>query len=289
MALNGLSRWKQRPRVPKPLAVDDQRLWRPLMKAQDLFIFFDFDGTLVELAPTPSQVKLSEMRKRYLKELVSLRRGGVGIVSGRSIDDLRRLIGIDELFYVGCHGLEWAAPDGERSLTHLDDEITDALRTLCDELRGSLARFNGILLEDKGMSLALHYRRANERAALAARREFVRAVYWYQRQGIALELLAGKAVIEAKAPGATKGDVVKQIISHYFPGAYPIYFGDDVTDESAFQVVRRRGLALLVADTPRATAAQHFVKTPNEVYLFLRCLRHMCQGAGSDSLRKFAH
>jgi len=138
-----------------------------------------------------------------------------------------------------------------------------------------MAGLEGIVVEDKGISLALHYRMAERDTAWAARQEFVRAVNGYQQQGVKLELLAGKEVLEAKPAGATKGDAIGQIWSRYAPTALPIYIGDDVTDESAFDAISEKGLAILVAETPRPTAAQLFLKNPTEVYVFLRCLTHV--------------
>ena len=258
--------------MPRQLDYDDGALWQPIVNAPAIFTFLDFDGTLVEIAPTPAEVRLSEARRRRLKELIALRQCSVGIVSGRTVDELRRLIGLEPIFYVGCHGLEWAAPDGTRCRARPNRGLVDALRALREKMRREMARLDGVVLEDKGMALALHYRRAEPHAALAAHTAFFRAVHGYRERGVKLELLAGKAVIEAKPAGTTKGDAIMQILARYAPAALPIYLGDDITDESAFCSIGEKGLAMLVAQAPRATAATHFVKNPSEVYGFLRCL-----------------
>lgn len=82
-------------------------------------------------------------------------------------------------------------------------------------------------------------------------------------------------MIEAKPAGVTKGNAITQIWTRYAPTALPIYIGDDVTDESAFKAISEKGLAVLVAERARPTAAQLFLKNPTEVYVFLRCLTHM--------------
>ncbi len=261
-----------RGRMPRQLDANDDRLWQQVINAPAIFTFLDFDGTLVEIAPTPADVSLSEPRKRWLQELTLLPQCSVGVVSGRPIDELRRFIGVEQIFYVGCHGLEWAAPDGNRSMAWTQRTLLDALRSLREEMCRELARFAGVDLEDKGMSLALHYRRAQANEALAARKEFVRAVHWYQQQGIKIDLLPGKEVIEAKPAGSTKGDAVVQILARYAPAALPIYIGDDLTDESAFHAIGENGLAILVAASPRTSAAGWFVKNPRAVYAFLRRL-----------------
>ena len=266
---------RQRNRLPRRVNFGDEELWQDVVQAAALITFLDFDGTLVEIAPTPADVNFPKPRKRWLKEIFSLPRCKVGIVSGRPIDELRRLIGLDEIFYVGCHGLEWAAPDGMRYMSMPSRVVVDALASLRAEVREAMASIEGVVVEDKGISLALHYRMADREVAWAARKEFVRAVNWYQQQGIKLELMAGKEVIEAKPAGVTKGDAITQIWARYAPTALPIYIGDDVTDESAFDAVAETGLAILVAETPRETAAQLLLKNPTEVYTFLRCVTHI--------------
>jgi len=266
---------RQSSRAPRRFAFDDGRLWQEVVQAPALITFLDFDGTLVELAPTPADVIFATPRKRWLQDIFSLPHCSVGVVSGRPIDELRRLIGLDEIFYVGCHGLEWAAPDGTRYMAWPNRVLVDALASLRAEMREVMQRFAGVVVEDKGISLALHYRMAERDTALAARKEFVRAVNWYQQQGVKLELLPGKEVIEAKPEGATKGDAISQIWARYTPSALPIYIGDDVTDESAFNAVGENGLSILVTEKPRATAARLFLKNPTEVFVFLRCLTHM--------------
>jgi trehalose 6-phosphate phosphatase len=142
-------------------------------------------------------------------------------------------------------------------------------------MRKGMADADGIILEDKGVALALHYRRANRNTAIAARKEFVRAVHGYQQRGVKIELLAGKEVIEAKPTGMTKDDAIKQILARYASTALPIYIGDERSDEAAFLTIADIGLAILVTETPRETAATLFLKDPSEVYLFLRRLTHM--------------
>lgn len=261
--------------IPQRLNFHDQDFWQLVIEAPEIFVFLGFDGTLAEIAPTPADVLFSEPRRRWLQDFHSLPGCSVGIVSGRPIDELRRLIGLEQIYYVGCHGLEWAAPDGTFNRSWPNRVFVDTLRCLHEELRRALADADGIIVEDKGIALALHFRRADGDTALAARQEFVRAVHEYQQQGVKLELLAGKDVIEAKPTGMTKADAITQILAHYASAALPIYIGDDRTDEAAFAAIAAKGMAILVEETPRKTVAARFLKNPTEVYLFLRCLTHM--------------
>ena len=110
-------------------------------------------------------------------------------------------------------------------------------------------------LEDKGTAVALHYRMAAEDTALAAKSDFLRAVHHYQQRGIPLEIVAGKEVVEAKPAAQNKGDAAIRLLEHYGDGALPIYCGDDFTDEVAFHRLDKQGITILVAETPRPTAA----------------------------------
>ena len=275
MASFGINQSPHYSMIPHRLDFDDQNLWQAVIEAPGIIAFFDFDGTLAEIAPTPADVLFREPRKGWLKDFISLPECSVGIVSGRPIDELRKLIGLEQIFYVGCHGLEWAAPNGEIYISWANQLIIDALRSLRDDMFKAMAYADGIVLEDKGIALALHYRRADPATALAARKEFVRAVHGYQQQGVKLELLAGQEVIEAKPTGMTKDDAIKQILARYGSTALPIYLGDERSDEAAFLTIADIGLAILVAETPRESAATLFLKDPTEVYLFLRRLTDM--------------
>jgi len=127
-------------------------------------------------------------------------------------------------------------------------------------------------LEDKGTALALHYRMASERVAVNARSEFVRAVRRHQQQGVALEILAGKEVIEAKPVATNKGEAAVYLLKRFGGTALPVYCGDDLTDEFAFHRLNKQGMTILVTETPRATAAAYYLRNPNEIYEFFQHL-----------------
>jgi trehalose-phosphatase len=259
-------------KLPRRINRRQRDPWRRIVHAAELFIFFEFDGILVEIAARPDDVVVSENRKKYLRELLSARGCSVAVISGRPVDKLRELIGLQGLFYVGLHGLEWMAPDGTRYLSWPHKIVLDALRALREQLRDSLVNFKGTLLEDKGSALALHYRKAKPGTALKARKVFIRAVHWYQQQGCKLEIIAGKKVIEAKAAGAKKGDAITQILARRSPNAIPIYVGDDISDESAFRDIAERGLAISVAKAPPPASAAFYLRNPREVYAYVRRL-----------------
>ena len=96
-----------------------------------------------------------------------------------------------------------------------------------------------------------------------------------QQEGVGFEIVAGKEVIEAKPAAQNKGEAAVQLLRLYGRGALPIYCGDDFTDEVAFHRVDNEGITILVAETPRPTAASYYLRSPNELHEFLRLLGHV--------------
>jgi trehalose-phosphatase len=265
--------------MPAFMALREEKTWTPIIQASALFLFLDFDGTLTETAPRPNDVYLSTRRKQILQTLLAFPELNVAIIGGRRVEDLKRLIGLDELFYIGSHGLEWLAPDGATNRCPIGAPVADALASLRDQFRVS-GDLRGVFLEDKGTAVALHYRMAAEDTALAAKSEFLRAVQRHQQQGVALEIVAGKEVVEAKPAAQNKGDAAVQLLKRYGNGSLPIYCGDDFTDEVAFHRFGKKGITILVAETPRPTAASYYLRNPNELHEFLRILAHV-QSSGA--------
>ncbi len=190
---------------------------------------FDIDGTLLEIAATPSSVHVPSSLRRNLERLAILSDGATALVSGRSLKDLDRLFGALQLTMVGGHGAEIRVWQNGQA----DVKTAPPLST---RLRARLAAIEAIdsrlLVEDKGYSMALHYRRAPEREAAVRK-----AVAALEPEIAAedLEILNGKAVIEIKRPDSDKGTSVRALMAQPpFSQRRPIYVGDDITDEDAF-------------------------------------------------------
>jgi len=258
--------------MPALVALEEPATWQPLARAQSVFLFLDFDGTLVELASRPSDVYLTRQRRQCLQDLLSTPGLSVAVVSGRPIEELKQLIQLEELLYVGNHGLEWLAPREPKHSCAIGKPVMDALQSLRDQFSHSMADLRGVFLEDKGTALALHFRLASEDTALNIKSEFMRAIHRQQQHGVALEILAGKEVVEAKPAAVNKGDTTGRLLERFDREAFPVYIGDDLTDEMAFQHFDKKGLTILVAETPRPTAASFYLRNPNDVYEFLQRL-----------------
>jgi trehalose 6-phosphate phosphatase len=195
-------------------------------------ILLDVDGTLLDIAPTPQAV---QMPPRLRETLVAVREragGALALVSGRLISDLDTLFTPLRLPAVGGHGAE-LRPHGE------GDTIDQRAFSLEPELRKDLtaiaAQHSGIIVEDKGSSIALHYRIAPKQGLGLVHDVKHAFAAWNDPS---LELLTGKAVLEIKHRGYNKGTGVRELMSHPpFNGRRPIFIGDDKTDEFAFAVM----------------------------------------------------
>ena len=263
--------------LPKPahFNLDDYGMAQPVLRAQRIFVLLDFDGTLVDIAPTPTEVRLSPERRGCLAELAQAPDVLVGVVSGRTPEEVERILRLEGIFYVGLHGLITVTPQGERVCHRVGQGFIATLNALRREFGGSFSRVPGVLLEDKGLTIALHFRLAKREAALKAKREFIQIAGRYWDQGAPLEILQGKEVLEIKPVGVHKGEAVAFLLDRYGQGAFPVYLGDDVTDKAAFESLRRRGLTIVITDAPRPTAATYYLRDPAEVYGFLQKLVHL--------------
>lgn len=204
-------------------AIDDFAALDP----KRIALLLDFDGTLVDIAPTPDAVHVPQALCDALARLVKTTGGALALVSGRPIADLDRRFSPLKLPIVGGHGAEMRVREGE---------IVSAVAPLPEGLRRRLLQAQaldpGIIVEDKGYSLALHYRKAPQ-CEEALRRHVAETLVGFP--GERVEVLLGKALFEVKRPGVSKGESVQMLMRRApFAGRMPVFVGDDVTDESVF-------------------------------------------------------
>ncbi len=194
-------------------------------------VLLDVDGTLLDIADTPLSVEVPNRLKQALKAVSTKTAGATAFVSGRPIADLDRLFAPLKLAAVAGHGAE-LRPSGLADSQRCESPITSDLRKA---LAAFAASHEGVILEDKGYSLALHYRLAPQRAA-AVREAVTAACAQYPPNS--LDVLAGKAVVELKAAAFNKGTGIRELMKYPpFRGRRPIFIGDDVTDQAAFAVL----------------------------------------------------
>jgi len=207
----------------------------------DWAYFLDVDGTLIDIAETPEAATVDAALLELLGRLHRASGGAVALVSGRALADLDRRLGTCRLPLAGQHGLERRDAAGRLWIHPASPETKRAFRAALEPL---LERHPGLLLEDKGLTLALHYRQAPELGDMV-RDTMARLV---AEAGDGLVLQEGKCVVEVKPGGVDKGTAVEEYLREPpFAGRRPVFIGDDLNDEHGFaEVNRAQGLSIKV-------------------------------------------
>lgn len=201
----------------------------------DWAYFFDIDGTLAEFAATPVEVRVDPALRQRIEALLIASRGAVALISGRSIADIDALFPRGQIPVAGQHGAERRSANGEVVRYTLPAARFDWLRAQCN-LR--LRQYGGVRVEDKGGSLALHYRAAPRLAGFVHRLARSLAAECDSE----LTVISGKRVVELLPAGRTKGNAVLEFLNEPpFRGRLPVFVGDDESDETAFEIVNRLG------------------------------------------------
>ncbi len=228
----------------------------PLPNLTSLALFIDVDGTLLEIAATPLAVRVDPALIGLLRSLLLGTNGALALVSGRSIAEMDALFLPLTLAAAGLHGFERRGASGSSDYRRLPaaPALEKARRTMLE----LASTYPGLLVEDKRFALALHYRRVPHLEGVVARAMTEIAASVRPE----FELQMGKMVAELRPAGSTKGVAVSEFMSeHPFHGRYPIYIGDDLTDESAFEWVNAVGGLSIAVNVSGATAAKR--RLPN--------------------------
>lgn len=230
-------------------------------------VLLDYDGTLTPIASSPEQARLPPAIKSVLRRLSLIPRVTVALISGRPLAELRRLVGLSNLTYVGNHGLEmWQR--GRGTAVVVPRSSREALSRVRPILASLVKDVPGARLEDKGLSLSLHYRLVRTSHVAGLKAEIRRAVGPFIRSDM-LSLLKGKKIIEVR-PGLnwTKGDAVLRLVKRMrHQRLLSIYIGDDRTDEDAFDALID-GITIRVG-AHRRSKARYYVRNVGEVAAFL--------------------
>jgi len=236
-----------------------------------LAFFLDYDGTLTPIVENPSEAKLSEEARSVVRALSY--RFPTAIVSGRARATAQGLMQLDGLYYAGSHGFDILGPDG--SNYKMAESFRPSLEEAKVKLEEQLAHIAGALVEDNNFSVSAHYRMVAEEEREAVNEAVERIV----AEMPMLRRTYGKMVYELR-PSAEwdKGKAVEWLIENWIKRScelpvFPIYIGDDVTDEDAFRVMGGLGgFGIIVSDFPRLitdTAASYALRSPLEVLHFL--------------------
>jgi trehalose 6-phosphate phosphatase len=199
---------------------------------QECAILLDVDGTILDLASTPREVRVPASLRHDMTRLSERTGGAVALVSGRSLSDLDLLFSPLRLPAVGGHGAEFRPRIGEESQPRRKVPLDAALRR---QLAAVAEIGPGIIIEDKGYSVALHYRLAPGLEHVVT--EAVARIC-AENPSAPVEVLRGKSVLEIKQVGFNKGSAVRELMRYPpFANRHPIFIGDDVTDESVFDII----------------------------------------------------
>lgn len=252
-----------------PPLCDVDSIVERLAQAPALRLYMDYDGTLADFAPTPDTIIPDPELARLLGRLAQLPQVQVGVVSGRRLGHIRALVPVPGILMAGTYGVQLRWPDGTE-VQRLDwPVIQPVLAAVKPQWLAVIEDRQGFYLEDKGLALALHARFAEDGVAedvLAAARRLAEGVLLAAPAG-QLHILDGHKFLEVGPALANKGRTVTYLVEQDpWPGALPVYFGDDNRDEDAFVAVRALGgLAIVVAEEERPSAASCRLPSPAAV------------------------
>jgi trehalose 6-phosphate phosphatase len=248
--------------------------------ASHILLLADYDGTLTPIVGRPRDAVLSTRVREILTTLAGKPMYSVGVISGRSITELKSLVAIEGIYYAGNHGLEIEGP-GLRYISPLAESARMTIKDLAEQMATELADVDGVIVQDKGMSLSIHYRlvRKEKESTVA---DVVRRLTTPLCEGGKIKLFTGKKVWEIRPPvDWDKGKAVEAIEREIkamlkIERLLTIYLGDDNTDEDAFRVVHPPGgWSIFVGEENQTSAAYYFLNSTAEVETFLTRLHEL--------------
>lgn len=259
-----------------PAAMDCLDEIGALVSKKRPLVLLDYDGTLTPIVQRPEDAVLGEAMRAAIRTLAGHCK--VAVVSGRDLEDVRALVGLDEIVYAGSHGFEIAGAGGRRFEYEAGKALLPALDDAQKEVEAALKDVAGAQVERKKFSLALHYRNVAEQDQGRVKEAAERAL----RRHEGLRVTAGKKVWDIQPDVEwNKGKAVEWIMAALEMDScatLPVYIGDDITDENAFGAVWERGIGIVVRDEPRLTEAAYALDDSEEVRRFLEGLTEHLAG-----------
>ena len=247
--------------LPSGLAARSEIVDR--VRAKQLAMFLDYDGTLTPIVSQPENALLSDEMRAVLRELAGL--CTVTVVSGRDRGDVEPLVGLPQLIYAGSHGFDIAGPDGLRMEFEGGIDCLPELEIAEKELEPLIRRVPGGRVERKRFAIAVHYRNIADEDV--ARVEAAVRDVLGRRDG--LRLSGGKKVFELRPDiDWDKGRAVLwliEVLGLDHADVVPMYIGDDVTDEDAFRALAGRGISIVVGEPAYDTDADYLLRDTAEV------------------------
>lgn len=247
-----------------------------LFRQGEVMIFLDYDGTLVPIADNPPEARISHAMLKAVQNLAKKLPFKVCVISGRPLREIRSLMRLHNIIYVGNHGLEIQGP----KIFHLHPgakELKPSIQASCRKLRKAFRSWKEVWVENKTYTLSVHYRKLAKERISEARELFFKTVSPYLANS-EVSFREGKKVWEIRpAVGWNKGHAVLWLFGRALTRSQgrllPVYFGDDQTDEDAFSVLRQRGITIKVTDDPtEPSMANYYVPSPEDVLTILKRL-----------------
>ncbi|HYB39214.1 MAG TPA: trehalose-phosphatase [Mycobacterium sp.] len=253
----------------RPDALDSYGQLIGVIAGREAFVCLDYDGTLSDIVPDPDAATLVDGAAEALEHLAT--QCPVAILSGRDLADIRDRVGLPGIWYAGSHGFELIGPDGSEHQNETAAAAVPVLESAAADLRDELSQIPGARVEHKRFAVAVHYRNvATEHVG-----EVIAAAHRHRKRH-GLRVTNGRKVVELRPDidwdkGTALGWIRDRI--HQSGKVVPIYIGDDLTDEDAFDAIRSGGIGIGVRndeDGNRPTAASFTLRNPAEVCEFVR-------------------
>ncbi|MFH1552544.1 MAG: trehalose-phosphatase, partial [Candidatus Omnitrophota bacterium] len=256
--------------------------WKVIRKKIEggpVYLMLDFDGTLANIRRDPDKAHLSDGAVRTLKAAARTPGIDLSIISGRSLKDIRKRVGIERITYAGNHGLEIQGPGIKFSATGAA-EIKRTMSRIARELRKESRKIKGTIIEHKGLTVSVHFRmvKSSREGDVEEVLKRVTTPYVSKKE---IMVTSGKKIWEVRPPvkwdkGRTalfliekKRKTTKKIL--------PVYLGDDRTDEDAFKAIGKGGICVFVG-RPGRSAAPYYLRGAAEVRGFIRRITEMKKG-----------
>jgi trehalose 6-phosphate phosphatase len=237
----------------------------------NIWLFLDYDGTLADFAPTPDDIFPDPELIQILERLSQQPNLRLSVISGRRLSHIQKLLPIPGILLAGSYGLEMQLPNGELVQRLPFEDIRSSLERLKPHWQSLLEGRDNFYLEDKGWSLAIHARFADDdESEEVLRQALPLALHYADPQQF--RILDGHKFLETGPLLADKGKSLAYLLDRFdWPAAVLVYLGDDDKDEMAFEELNRRGgLGIVVAEEPRPSHAYYRLPNPSAVRPFLK-------------------
>lgn len=247
-------------------------------EARALVLMLDYDGTLTPICSTPQRALLNSKIKKLIVSLKNKKNITVGIITGRALNDIKRLVGIKGIYYAANHGFEI---EGSRiKFRHPSFlKYSRYIKQIACALNEATKGIKGVIVENKGSTLSLHYRMVRKNKVAEVKDTFKRVCAGHIKSK-RIKVTRGKKVLEVRPPFAWNKaeafNMIKRIVLSRIKGIKPlsIYIGDDRTDEDVFKIIKGEDISVFVGKTI-ASKAKYFLNNTKEVGDFLKKLNNL--------------